>query len=213
MTKHKITGGLYLVVDPSIDDVLVKVDEALKGGVDVIQIWNKEDDAFKVSFINAMCRLAESYDVPVLVQNDVELLRSTQVHGIHFDELPDDLNSIRHQMDRPILAGVTCGNNRQAIAHAIDASVDYLSFCSMYPSRSSDVCELVLPEVVRETRKFTTLPIFLAGGVTPENTNALLNLGGDGIAVISGILMAGDCRKAAEAFKYQINTFKTQTVR
>jgi thiamine-phosphate pyrophosphorylase len=211
MSKRRISGGLYLVVDPSTEDVLVRVDEALKGGVDVIQVWNKQDGVFdQVSFINAMCCLAAHYDVPVLVHNDIELLTNTEAHGIHFDELPDDLNLMRRQMKRADIVGVTCDNNRREIARAIDAPVDYLSFCSMYPSLNAGDCELVMPQVVRQTRQYTTLPIFLAGGVTPENTNALMTLGADGIAVVSGILKAKDCYEAARQFKEQLNIFKTQ---
>jgi thiamine-phosphate pyrophosphorylase len=211
MDKRRITGGLYLVVDPSIEDVLVKVDEALKGGVDVIQVWNKHDGVFnQVSFINAMCCLADAYQVPVLVHNDVQLLMNTEAHGIHFDELPDELDVLRRQIKRPVIVGVTCGNNHQEIARAIDAPVDYLSFCSMYPSPNGGDCELVMPQVVRQTRRYTSLPIFLAGGVTPENTNSLMTLGGDGIAIVSGILKAKDCCRAAREFKDQLNIFKTQ---
>jgi len=211
MNKRRITGGLYLVVDPSIEGVLVKVDEALKGGVDVIQVWNKRDGAFnQVSFINAMCCLADIYEVPVIVHNDVQLLINTDAHGIHFDELPEDLHTLRRQMKRPVIVGVTCGNNRQEIARAIDAPVDYLSFCSMYPSLNGGDCELIMPQVVSQTRQYTSLPIFLAGGVTPENTKSLMTLGGDGVAIVSGILKAKDCCQAAREFKEQLNIFKTQ---
>ena len=208
----KILGGLYLVVDSSIPDVLVKVDQALKGGVDIVQVWNKGDGVFNQgAFVNAMCSLADTYDVPVLVHNDVDLLKETHAHGIHFDKLPSDLSTLRREISRPVFIGVTCGNDKAVIHEAIKQGVNYLSFCSMYPSSSSDVCELVLPQIVRETRQATSIPIFLAGGVTPENTNSLLTLGGDGIAVISAILKAPDPCVAARRFKDQLNHFKMKT--
>ncbi|NBC66501.1 MAG: thiamine phosphate synthase, partial [Bacteroidetes bacterium] len=40
--KKKITGGIYLVLDPSINktELLERLKQALDGGVDTVQIWN-----------------------------------------------------------------------------------------------------------------------------------------------------------------------------
>jgi thiamine-phosphate pyrophosphorylase len=212
--KRKIKGGLYLVVDPSIPDVLNKVDLALQGGVNVLQVWNRRDPYLnQASFINTLCSVAEPYGVPVLVHNDLNLLELTDAQGIHFDELPDDVLAIRRLVGRPAVIGVTCGNDKQMIARAIDAPVDYLSFCSMFPSGSAETCEIVMPQIVRQTRQYTSLPIFLAGGVTIENTNSLMTLGADGVAVISGILKSEDPLATAQKFRSQVDLFRKQFVR
>jgi thiamine-phosphate pyrophosphorylase len=201
--RRKVKGGVYLVIDPheGIETVLPKVKAALAGGVDVLQIWNhwhKGQD--QKAFIDSITTLAHAVDVPVLINEEWHWLESTMIDGVHFDAIPADWDTNRNTITRPFLTGITCGNDETRIDWAIRFA-DYLSFCSMFPSASADVCEIVRPEVVEETRRQTNLPIFVAGGITPASINTLLPLGINGVAVISAILKADDPARAAHDFK------------
>jgi thiamine-phosphate pyrophosphorylase len=199
--------GIYLVVDPQMEtDVLFEnTRQALEGGVNVFQIWNNwpesYDQASKVAFINQLLELTNSYNVPVLINNEWELMRETELAGVHFDEIPADIKSIRLQIPRTFYVGITCGNDRKKIRAVQNLEVDYISFCSMFPSSSVDTCEIVNPDNVAFARLYLNLPIFVSGGITPNNASSLMGCGADGIAVISGILNAENPKKAAEAYQ------------
>lgn len=213
---RKISGGLYLVIDPmpGLKILLPKVKEALNGGVDVIQLWNHWNPEPEEEFILEICHLAHRHNVPVLINENWEYLQLFPLDGIHFDLPPKDFNFIKQNINRPFLAGITCGNDQEVFHWAIKNQLDYISFCSMFPSLTSNSCELVRPELVKQVRALTDMSIYAAGGITLDNIFSLLPLGINGIAVASGILKADDPKNASRKFKQhftnkpQVTNFK-----
>lgn len=211
MIQKTIKRGLYLVVDPALElnMLLEKLKSALSGGIQVLQIWNnfrKESD--RLFIVEKISRLCKPYSIPVLINEDWSLLLQTKdIDGVHFDCLPDDLQSIRDVIGRPIITGVTCSGNLDIVSLANKNGLDYISFCSMFPSSSAGSCSLVPPETVLQAGKLTRLPIFISGGMTPENTASLKKeIPFDGVAAISGILNAANPRQEVEAYQIALKT-------
>ena len=209
-TKRTITGGIYLVIDPAKGEEIVipVLQQAIAGGVEVIQIWNHWlPGQLKRPLIEKICACAQGHDIPVLINEDWRLLQNTRLDGVHFDNEPD-LAVIRKELARPFIAGITCGNDLQKVRWAIDNGLDYISFCSMFPSGSAGSCELVAVSTVQEARLLTSMPIFLAGGITPHNLSALAATHMDGVAVIGGIMKAADPQQSTQAYKQALQQLK-----
>src|SRR5688500_11112756 len=188
MEKRKISGGLYLVIDPAVEIsvLLPKIESAIEGGVTVLQIWNHwNPHTDKPAVVNAICRIAHARNIPVLINEEWKLMKTTLLDGIHFDTMPSDLCHIRQSLQRPFLSGITCGNDLARIEWANSNGCDYVSFCSLFPSSSAGDCEIVKKETVQRAREMTSLPIFLAGGITPDNLQELSGTGMNGVALIS----------------------------
>lgn len=208
---QKIDGGLYLVLDPSKEKTMLlnQLSAALNGGVKVLQIWNNwrrgmlQDD--KVLLINEIIKLAKHFSVPVLINEEWELLKHTELNGVHFDSVPTSLDQIKRDVGRDISIGITCGNNIELVKWADDHKVDYISFCSIYPSKSAGSCEIVSPDTIQKANELTNIPIFVSGGITPENLLQLEGLGVDGVAVISGILESKTPKKSSFAYIQSLN--------
>lgn len=200
-------SGVYLVVDPTVDrDILLrKVQESLDGGVDILQLWNhwpeemSEDE--KEQLVEEIVDIAAEHRVPVLINEEWELLKSTELDGVHFDERPQDFEKIREEVGRDFLAGITCSNDLDLIRWADAHKLDYISFCAMFPSPSVDSCDIVKPETVRKAREITDLPLFLSGGITPEKVGELDAIDFNGVAVISGILKDESPRERAVEYE------------
>lgn len=210
-SERKIKGGVYVVIDPvlGIDYILPAIEQAIEGGADVLQLWNNwKSDQNKHEFIEAVCRVAHAANIPVLINEEWQLLRTTELDGVHFDTIPANFDAIRQNIERPFICGITCGNNLTVIKWATDNNLDYISFCSMFPSPSAGVCEIVMKETVMQARQLTSLPIFLSGGITLNNIDELTNTGMNGIAVISAIIKAENPQTATKAFKEKLATFK-----
>jgi thiamine-phosphate pyrophosphorylase len=210
---HSITGGLYLVIDPApgLDLILSKIQQAISGGVDVLQIWNNwNNNQNKQETINTICEIAHIKNIPVLINEEWQLIQSTQLDGVHFDNIPKDLAAIQQTIAKPFIKGLTCGNDLERIKWANDNHFDYISFCSMFPSPSAGVCEIVKKETVIQARQLTTLPIFVAGGITLHNIEDLSGAGINGIALISGIMKAGDPLATTKQFKEKLAMLKTK---
>lgn len=195
----EILNGIYLVVDPKMGfDVLKsKVVAIVRGGVGAIQVWDHWDEAQdKVAFVKELRKIANG--VPVLINNDVDLARVSEADGVHYDH-PGDIS--------PGLGGFIIGVTLSGKAdwEALkDRGVDYISFCSMFPSGSADACELVDFDVVREACQRFPGSVFAAGGIDLGNVDRVLGLGVSGIALISGLLQADDPFQATRAFKNKL---------
>jgi len=212
---YKITGGIYLVLNPAIDEriLLDKLKSALLGGLHVVQIWNNWlPGADKHALILKIADVCKAYSVPLLINDDWILLRDIPaLDGIHFDNIPASLSLIRNAVNRPFLTGITSSENLQTVAWAEDNRLDYISFCSMFPSSSAGICDIVMPATVKRARLLTSMPIFVAGGITPQNIPGLKKLTPfDGIAVISGILSADDPEEKVKEFKNALSINPTQ---
>lgn len=205
--KKRLTGGIYLVADPSMEknELLHKMREALHGGVNVIQIWNNWPASFsqsdKEELISEILAMTNEFTLPVLINEEWELLGTTGLDGVHFDTVPERLDEITSAIDREFMIGITCSNDLEVIRWADQNGADYISFCSMFPSSSVDSCEIVNSQTVKRAREMTGLPLFASGGITPENLPDLGELPIHGVAVISGILSSDTPRQKTAAYK------------
>ncbi len=204
--SKNINGGVYLVIDPAtqIDHMLFKLEQALKAGLAAVQIWNNwPPEADKLQVISRVSELCKAYRAPLLIDNNEELLlQYAELDGIHFDGIPRDYPKIQKAVDRPFLAGVTCSGDLEVVRWAHEQQLDYISFCAMFPSPSAGTCTIVMPEVVKKARELTNIPIFVSGGITPDNISSLRHRTPfDGVAVISGIMSAPDPQKAVQLYQ------------
>ena len=199
------------MIDPSmpLDTLLSKTEAAIQGGVDIIQVWNNWKEGInKTVVITAIIAVAHRHAIPVIINEQEEILHTLPVDGIHFDEIPLNFAALKKNSSRPFLAGITCGNDMNKIEWAIQNELDYISFCSVFPSSSVSTCELVSREVIHATRALTNMPVFLSGGITTDNIDSLKDTGMNGIAVISGIMNAASTQISASQYKQALTHIK-----
>lgn len=201
--KKKIQNGVYLVIDPSMkqQQLFERLAAVLKEKICAVQIWDhfpKED--VKQEIIPSICGMCKAANVPVLINNDWAMLKQFPLDGVHFDVLPTNLEEIRKEVGRDFIAGVTVNNSLDVVATAEQSKLDYISFCSVFPSSTSNSCERVTFDTIRKARTITSMPIFLAGGMRLENIIKLNELDYNGVAVISGIMQAEDPAQATKQY-------------
>ena len=210
MIKHELKG-LYLVVDPCIPGILPKLEQAIKGGVDMVQIWNHWLPGHqKEAFIHTVCDMAHQHNIPVLIHEAWEWLSRTPIDGVHFDQIPANWQTVKKEIDTSLITGLTCGNDLEKVRLAAEQQFSYISFCALFPSESAGSCEIVLPETILKARQITSIPIFASGGIDHGNLDKVLPLGVDGVAVISGILKARNPSIAAYQYRQVLAGFENQ---
>ena len=207
----KQLNGVYLVIDPSIDwDVLLeKLRLALEGGTHIVQIWNHwnadVNTIKKTELISKVKTLALQFQVPVLMHEDWQLAQETGLDGVHFDVIPENYDQVEMTL-RGKYIGLTVGNDLDTIMWAERQKISYISFCAMFPSSSVTSCEIVMPETIIKAREVTSLPIFLSGGIRPENLKDLRSLSFAGVAIISGILNQKNPKSAVRQYLNELNS-------
>ncbi len=202
-----IRKGIYLVADPSMEEIslLEKIAECLPEGVAAVQIWDKDRDHYLLPIAEKICSLCIPQNVPVIINNRWELLKDSQLSGVHFDELPQNFEEIRKSLNRKFITGITCNNDLSDVVLAQKHKLDYISFCSIFPSGTANSCELVEFDTILKARNIFSELIFIAGGITPHNLDKLSQLPFDGVAVISGILGSSNPVEAIREYKKHLN--------
>src|SRR5690606_23350338 len=167
------------------------------------QIWDNFQSMDQIaSLFCKVKKICGGTGIPILINNHPEWAEMFGLDGVLFDDLTDkDILSIPKLKEQGKIIIVTINNYFELIQNAISVDVDYLSFCSMFPSSTANSCDLVDYETVKKTRRHTSIPIFLAGGISHENIAQLHSLDFEGIAFVSGIMSATDPREAI--FHYQ----------
>lgn len=207
--SNKIRPGIYLVIDPSMDEesLMNKLKLSLDRGLSAVQIWDHFENVQQIeNLIQKICSICAPYNTPVLINNRWEYLKTTELAGVHFDVIPEDIDEIKKELDMHLIFGLTCENKLADVRWAAAHDMDYISFCSMFPSSSVSSCEIVRPETVRLASEIFDKPIFLAGGINPTNLRELDQLEYDGIAVISGIMSSDDPGLAIDAYHKILNS-------
>jgi len=190
-TPRPIGTGIYLVIDPAMDkmELYDKLDAVLAEGIAALQIWDQFRGGEDIpELINELYQRCHAKDVPVLINNQWSYLADIPLDGVHFDVIPPDYGVIQAAVGRPFRCGITCTNDMAPVHWARDHRADYISFCSMFPSSTAGSCEIVTPASVRRAETIYRGPVFLAGGIRPDNVAELKKLRYAGIAVISGIM-------------------------
>lgn len=209
--NNKKQKSIYLVLNPQMqEDLLIeRLNLIIDKGISYIQIWDnfmKGQDIGKM--ITEIHAISSAHQVPLLINNHWKYLRDFPLDGVHFDSLPANLTEIKQNINKDFIIGVTCGNDLSVIEQATEQNVDYISFCSLFPSLSARNCEIVELKNIEKARQIFKKSIFLSGGIIPENICKLADLDYDGIALISGLMSVETPQTIIEEYKKRLNKIK-----
>ncbi len=196
--------GLYAVTDALLlpDDRLIHaVEQAILGGARWIQYRDKSADPVRrLAQAHALNALCQHYDVPLIVNDDVELAFQVGAAGVHIGRHDPALATARARLGKDAIIGVSCYNRLDLALAAERAGADQVAFGAFFPSPTKPD-EIRAPlELLREARTALNVPIIAIGGITPDNAPLLLDAGADALAVVSAVFAQTDVQAAARRF-------------
>lgn len=200
---------LYLVTDEQAclgRDLIGVTKEAVKGGVDVVQLREKKlsDGAFLEKAFR-MKEMLAAYNVPLIINDNIYVAQACQAAGIHVGN--SDLSpSIVASRWPGNMIGYSIEWEEQL--YTIDAAIaDYLGISPVFatPTKTDTITEWKL-EGVQKIRSITTKPLIAIGGITKNNAASVIRAGADCIAVVSAICSASDPRGAAEELRRELES-------
>jgi thiamine-phosphate pyrophosphorylase len=185
--------GLYAIT-PEAPDVIDKVRQAAEGGIAVLQYRRKRRNVHEAREIVA---LAHRYQIPVIVNDDVELALEVGADGAHLGREDGDLAAARRLLAGRIL-GASCYNDVELAARAIKAGADYVAFGSVFASPTK-------PGAVRAPLSLfaqdLAVPLCAIGGINLHNAPQVIAAGADLLAVISDLFDAPDISQRAALYR------------
>lgn len=173
----------------------VVLKEALEAGVTCFQYREKGEGAKlgieKLELGTRLKELCNEYEVPFIVNDDVELAIQLDADGVHIGQEDGNITSIREKIGNEKIVGVSTHNVEEAL-RAVELGADYIGVGPMYfTSTKKDIEEVKGPSVITAIREAgVTLPIVGIGGINTFNVKEVMEAGADGVAVISAISKA-----------------------
>ena len=179
-----------------------QVEKALKGGATMIQIrekdLNEKDFLLEAEELLALCR---SYNVPFIVNDNVELAVKIGADGVHVGQSDMNARDVRALIGNDKILGVSTQTVEQAL-FAQECGADYLGVGAVFPTGSKDDAEVLDRKTLIDICKAVSIPVVAIGGITKDNVRELKGTGIAGISVISAIFAQKDIQNAtAELLK------------
>ena len=192
---------LLLVTDPR-PDLVARVEAAVRGGVDVVQLRDKkargEDLIPLAEELKAVC---EGAGALFTANDDVELARRVGADGVHLGE--DDAPTLhaRNVLGPDVVIGRSAGGVAEAL-EAVRQGADYLGVGAVYATPTKPEGEVAGLDLLRAlARENLSVPWFAIGGVTLETAPSVAAAGAPGFAVVRAVLDAEDPEAAARELR------------
>jgi thiamine-phosphate pyrophosphorylase len=176
---------LCLVTDRRVRPVVEQCGEAVRAGVDMIQIRERDLDGRSLtSLVADLVRLTRGTATRVVVNDRLDVALACGADGVHLrgDSIPPA--SARSIAPPGFLIGRSV--HHEAEAKAVAPDVDYLIAGTVFPSSSkSGLTEWLGVEGLARICRSVSLPVLAIGGITPDRLAGVAMAGAAGVAAIS----------------------------
>lgn len=195
---------LYAVTDRGWvgkQTLLEQVEAALKGGVTMVQLREKElDEEHFLEEAIAMQALCRKYRVPFLINDNVEIALKSGADGVHVGQKDMEAGHVRALLGKDKIIGVSARTVEQALA-AQAAGADYLGVGAAFGTTTKKDANAISHETIKAICKAVQIPVVAIGGISRENIQKLSGTGVDGVALVSAIFAADDIEAECRELK------------
>ena len=195
---------LYFITDSTsydVDEFLFRVEEALKGGVTLMQLREKNRTTRGyIELAKAVHEISSRYNVPLIIDDRVDVMLAVDAEGVHLGAEDMDLATARRIIGKDKILGATAKTVEVAKA-AYDAGADYLGVGAIYPTTTKVKTIITSVETLNDIVNAVPIPVNAIGGLNPGNMDVLRGINIAGVCAVSAIMKADSPRKAAEEMK------------
>jgi len=179
--------------------LLEQVRGATRGGIDVVQIRERDLDAGELApFVRQCLAIAAGTPTRIVVNDRLDVVIATGADGLHLRE-----DSLPSAAARGMLAaGALLGRSvHRSDDVAAAGSVDYLIAGSVFasPSKPDAASRLGLDGFRAVVTRAAPRPVWAIGGITVARVPELMAAGAQGLAAISAFIPACDPSQLAAA--------------
>ncbi len=197
---NKIDLSLYLVTDNSDNEekFLNTIEEAIKGGVSVVQIREKTADT--LDFYNLALKVKEittNYNIPLIINDRVDVALAIDADGVHVGQSDMPCDVTRKLIGPDKILGVSAATIDEAKKAKSDGA-DYIGTGAVFPTSTKDDAPSVTKQELKEIVESINIPVVAIGGINLENASELIDTGIAGLSVVSAIMSSDNPKKSSE---------------
>lgn len=193
---------LYLILEAEPDgrDALPIVEAALRGGVDVVQLREKQlEDAAVVAAARRLAGACARSGALFVLNDRPDLAADAHADGVHVGQDDTPVAEARRLAGPGRLVGLSTHSPAQ-IAAANASGADYIGVGPVWETATKPGRAAVGLELVAEAARSARLPWFAIGGIDLGNVGQVQAVGARRLAVVRAIRDAADPEAAARAF-------------
>jgi len=205
--------SLYAVTDikKPTRSVLNTIDNALAGGVDIIQLRSKVLSDKELFTIGKEIRtLTRRYKKLFFINDRPDLAYVLNADGVHVGQ--DDLPvKVIRQFFKEKKRRVFIGKSTHSLPQARGAEregVDYIGVGPIFKTPTKESYAPVGLSLIKRVHKHISIPFVCIGGINDENISDVLEAGAKRIAVVRAIFGAQNSYQATKELKKKIKSYE-----
>ncbi|KGA96831.1 thiamine-phosphate pyrophosphorylase [Alkalihalobacillus alcalophilus ATCC 27647 = CGMCC 1.3604] len=182
-------------------DLIEVMEKAILGGVDIIQLRDKESSR-KVVFEKAkkLRELTKKHHVTFIVNDYIDIALAVDADGVHIGQDDMPLAEVRKLVGPDKMIGVSTHALKEA-REAEAGGADYIGVGPIFPTNSKkDVVDPVTTSYIQEVKEVVEIPFVAIGGIKLHNVEQVIEAGATRVCMISEIVGAEDVKGTAEKF-------------
>jgi len=191
---------LYLVTDRHQTqgrDLLSVLEQALDGGVNAIQLREKDLDSRHLFLLaESVRKLTNKYGVRLFINDRIDIALAVEADGVQLGNASVPITAVRSILKPPQLLGVSVHTLNEA-QEAERQGADFIVFGPVYftPSKARYGAPQGLTPL-QELLGKVSLPVYAIGGINLANLEPIKRVGARGIALISAIISSNEPSRA-----------------
>ena len=195
---------MYLVTDrkPPAPGTFEKVvEEALKGGVTLVQLREKEGDTgLLYERAVKLKQITKAYHVPLIIDDRIDIMMAADADGVHLGQSDRPAALARKLIGPDKIMGVSAGTLGEAVQAEKDGA-DYLGVGAMFPTATKKDADITTPKTLRKIMDTVHIPVVTIGGMNERTIPLFKGYGLSGFAVVSAIMASREPEKSAKNLK------------
>lgn len=188
-------------------DLYAVVEDALKGGITLFQFREKGKGALegkeKLELAVKIQDLCKKYNVPFIVNDDIELALEIDADGVHVGQDDLGVDEIRKLMPNKII-GLSIGNEEELKQSKVEY-VDYVGVGPVYVTQSKDDAggEIGYEGLELMRKLLPQRPLVAIGGIQTQHIKDVMKTNVDGVSIISAISYSDNIEKTVREMNEQ----------
>ncbi len=188
------TARLYFVCDarPHGENPEARIEAALRGGVDIFQIREKELGRGMIErSAGTARRLCDNYGALFIINDDPELARACDADGVHVGQDDTAVAEARRIMGPDAIIGLSTHSEQQIEASA-ELDVDHISVGPIWETPTKAGRPAVGLDLIRFATDHAPHPFFAIGGIDPDNVGEVVAAGAQRLCVVRALRDSDD---------------------
>ncbi|MBL7479960.1 thiamine phosphate synthase [Legionella bononiensis] len=179
--------------DLPIPQYLTFIQQCVSSGVTSVQLREKNaNESFKLEFALELKHLLSTYQIPLIINDDVHLAKQVDADGVHLGQSDACPLYARNQLGTHKLIGLSIESEHD-LTQANASELTYVAASAVFPSQHKNNLKKIWGiEGLSRLCNQSNHPVIGIGGIDLDNLIKVLQAGAQGVAVIGALHQANN---------------------